>query len=174
MKTSANVLKTLSPLIVVAALLLGLAACKPQETELSFETIEQENNPSSIKRWEDKKPKLLIVTSTQDIEEAKPFVTAGALAALQQMDFTTHFAILAFRGFQGSSHAGFKIDRILRRGNEIALYAQPGSEGPETVERSPYHLVKVDKEGNWNVESTFNLYFNQEGSAVTSATHHIP
>lgn len=172
MKTRANVLKVLLPLVV--ALLLGLTACKPQEIPLSFETLEQESSPGSIRQWEDKEPKLLVMASAQDVEEAKPFVTAEALAALQQMDYTTHFAILAFRGFQSSELVRFKIERILRRDNEVALFAQPGTEGPNPAESSPYHLIEVKKEGNWNADFTFNLYFNQEGSAVTSVTRHIP
>jgi hypothetical protein len=174
MKTHASIVKALLPLIVSAALLLGPAACKPQETELSFETIEQENNPDSIKQWEGREPKLLIIASAQDIETARPYVTDEALAALRQMDFTSQFAVLAFRGFRGSSHSGFKIERIVRRGNEIALYARPGSEGPDTVVRSPYHLIKVNKEGNWNTDFTFSLYFDQAEAAVASTTHRVP
>lgn len=175
MKTNLNVSKALLSLIAVATLLLGLTACQPPESEqLSFETMVQESSPGSIRQWEGKEPKLLIIASTQDIEEAKPFVTAEALTTLQQMDFTTHFAVLAFRGLRGSAPVRFKIERVVRQGNEIVLYAQAGTEGPNSEESSPYHLIKVKKEGNWNADFTFNLYFNQEGSAVTSATHHMP
>jgi hypothetical protein len=174
MKTHLNVLKALLPFMVVAALLLGLVACKPQEIPLSFETLEQESSPGSIRQWEGKEPNLLIVASAQEIEEARPFVTAEVLAALQQMDYTTHFAILAFRGWRASAPVLFKIERVLRQGNEIVLSAQAGTEGPNSAESSPYHLIEVKKEGNWNADFTFSLYFNQESRAVTSATHHIP
>jgi hypothetical protein len=169
-----NLRKVLAFITVSALLLAGLAACEPPETELSFETMEQESSPGSIKQWEGKEPKLLIIASAQDIEEAKPFVTDDGLAMLQQMDFTTHFAVLAFRGLQGSSHAGFRIERIIRRGNEVALYAQPGNIGGQPQESSPYHLVTVKKEGNWDADYTFNLYFAQADAAVVSTTHHVP
>ncbi len=175
MVISSKKLKAALCLTAIVGMSLALIACRPQETELSFETIEQDNGyDSSRQQWEEREPKLLIMTSTQDIEEARPFVTDEALAALQKIDFTTEFAVLAFRGFQGSSHSGFKIEQIIRRGNEIALYAQPGSEGPETVVRSPYHLIKANKEGNWDADFTFNLYFDQTGTAVASTTHYVP
>jgi hypothetical protein len=90
------------------------------------------------------------------------------------MDFTTHFAVLAFRGLQGNSHAGFTIERIIRRGNEIVLYAQPGFEGPENVETSPYRLIKVNKEGNWDADFTFNLHFDKESVTASPTTHRVP
>jgi hypothetical protein len=170
-----NALKALLPLIVVAVLLLGLTACKPQEIELSFETIEQVDDPSAtIRQWEGKEPKLFVIASTQDVEEAKPFVTAEALAALQQMDYTTRFAVLAFRGLQTSSHEGFKVEQISRQGSEVHLYAQPGANGPDPVMTSPYHLVEVKKEGQWGGNFTFNLYFGQSGAVAASTTHHVP
>jgi hypothetical protein len=174
MKSRANFSKTLLPLIAVAVLLLGLTACNPRDTELSFETIELESNPEHAKQWTDREPKLLIIASTQDIEAARPFVTDEALTALQKMDFTTQFAVLALRGLQGSSFSGFKIEQIIRRGNEIALYAQAGAEGSATVVRSPYHLIKVNKEGHWDSDFTFNLYFDQTGPVAVSTTHHVP
>ncbi len=172
MRAHANGLKVLLPLIVVAALLLGLAACKPQETEVSFETIEQVE--AFTKQLGGKEPKLLVIASAQDVEEAKPFVTDEALAALQQMDYTTHFAILAFRGLQTSSHEGFKVEQIGRQGNEILLYAQPGANGSAAIMTSPFHLIKVKKEGQWGENFTFNLYFGQARAAVASTAHHVP
>lgn len=159
---------------VSVVLLVGGAAFQPQETELTFETIEQKNDPSSTKQWEGKEPKLLVIASAQDIEEARQFVTDEAIAALCKMDFATQFAILAFRGLQGSSHAGFKLERILRRGNEVILYAQSGSIGGQPEEMSPYHLVKVKKEGKWDADFIFSLYSDQSGAAVASTTHHVP
>ena len=90
------------------------------------------------------------------------------------MDYATHFAILAFRGFQSSELVRFKIERVLRRGNEIVLSAQPGIEGPNPAESSPYHLIEVKKDGDWNADFTFKLYFDQESRARTSTTHHVP
>lgn len=176
MKTHLNVLKVPSRLLVMVVLLLAsLAACQPQESEqLSVETMVQESNPDSIRQWEGKEPKLLIIASVQDVKEAKPFVTAEALTTLQQMDFTAHFAILAFRGLRGSAPVRFKIERVVRQGNEIVLYAQAGTEGPNSEESSPYHLIEVKKDGNWGADFTFKLYFNQESRAVASTTHHVP
>lgn len=167
-------LKVVLCFIVMFGICWALMACQPQETDLPFETIEQDTGyDSSRQQWEEREPKLLIIASVQDIEAAKPFVTDEALAALQKMDFATQFAVLAFRGFQGS-HAGFKIEQVLRRGNEIVLYAKPGTESSDTVVRSPYHLIKVNKEGHWDSDFTFNLYFDQAEAPVVSTTHHMP
>ncbi len=174
MNVQIDLRKALMLITLSVALLTGLTACKPQETELSFETIEQNYHPDNTRRWEGREPRLIIITSVQDVEEPSRFITDEALAALRKMDFTTQFAVLAFRGLQGSDPVRFKIERALRRGNEIVLYAQPGTRGPHPAESSPYHLIKVNKEGNWDADFTFSLYFDQVGAAVASTTRHIP
>ena len=174
MKMPVNLLKALLYLIAAVVLLMGPTACKPQETELSFETIELESYPGSIKQWEGKEPKLLIVADVQNIDEVRHFVTDKAALALSQADFTAHFAILAFRGLQGSSHGGFKIERIIRRGNEVILYAQPGIPGPELTESSPYHLILVQKQSQMKGDFTFSLYFSENQAAVASTARNIP
>ena len=146
MNMQSDLRKAVLLITISVALLTGLAACRPQETELSFETLEQKNDPDSTKRWEGQEPRLLIITNIQDVEEASRFVTDEAIAALHKLDFATQFAILAFRGFQGN-HAGFKIERGLRRGNEIVLYAQPGTGSPATIVISSYHYNNREKRG---------------------------
>lgn len=174
MNLGVNLCKALSLLTVSAILLVGVTACKPQETELSFETIEQNYHPDNTKRWEGKEPRLIVITSTQDVEDASRFVTDEALAALRKLDFTVQFAILAFRGLQGHDVVRFNIESVLRQGNEVNFYAQPGTDGPTATESSPYHLISVNKEGNWNADFTFRLYLDQTGVAAASTTHHMP
>jgi hypothetical protein len=136
--------------------------------------MEQVKYPGSIKQWEGEEPKLIIIASEQDIQEARPFVTDEALAAIRKMDFTAQFAVLAFRGLQPNSHSGFRVDRVVRQGDEVLLYAKPGTLGPLPMVSSPYHLISVKKEGNWDGNFTFHLFFNEDGTPSTPTTHYVP
>lgn len=160
-------------LLVALSLPIVLGGCRGEQ-ELPFETIEQVNIPGSIKQWKGKEPRLLIVSSGEDIKKAEQFVTDEAMTALSRLDFTTHFAVIAFRGLQSNSHKGFHVERIARRGNEVAFHAQAGRLGGDNVLSSPYHVIKVRKEGKWRGVFTFKLYFGEDEQAVATATHRIP
>lgn len=150
--------------VILGLVMAGCGAKTPQE--LPFETMEQVNQTESIKQWEGKEPRLLIVASSEEVEEAGQFVTDEALSALSRLDFTTHFAIIAFRGLQPNIHKGFRVERIVRQRHEVALYAQAGRLGFSAVVSSPYHLIKVRKEGKWGEVFSFKLYFGEDEVAA--------
>jgi len=142
--------------------------------ELPSETIEQVNTSDVPKQWRGTEPRLLIIASPDDMDEARQFVTDEAMLALKQLDFTTHFAVIAFRGLQNSGHGGFQIERIVRQGSEIFLYSQAGSIGGVPAETSPYHLIRVLKKGRWGGVFAFKLYFGENKPDVASVSHRIP
>jgi hypothetical protein len=150
-----------------------IVGCRPQPSpELPFETIEQVNRPPSQQR----QPGLLIIATSQDVEEASPFVTDEARAALSQLDFTKYFAVLAFWGQQPMGHQHFRIERIVRQDNEVTLWAEALDiplEG-EPAETWPYHLIKVRKEGDWNATFTFTLNFGDDKQKPVSVSHYVP
>ena len=152
---------------------MNLTGCAP-EREVRFETIEKVDVPGSIKEWKDEEPALLIIASDEDVKKAERFITKEAYSELRRLDFTTHFAIIAFRGWQHDLHEGFLIHRIVRKGNTIAIYAHPGHLTGKPVVSSPYHLVKVRKEGKWRMYFIFKLYFDKEKQPVVSVSHFIP
>jgi hypothetical protein len=158
----------------VAVLGLGLVIVgygTATSQELPFETIEQSPGPLL---WESQQPGLLIIATGEEAEDAAQFVNDEAALALSRLDFTRHFAILAFRGRQPTGHDGFRVERVVRQGNEVVLDAQPGLRSGHTLITSPYHLIKVRKEGQWGRTFTFKLYFGEDGQAVAAAAHFIP
>jgi hypothetical protein len=158
------------------ALSLIIVGCRPQPSpDLSFETIEQVN--SVISQQSGSQPGLLIITDSEDVKEASPFVTDEAKAALSQLDFTTHFAIHAFWGRQPFIHQYFRIERITRQDREVTLWAEalPDLLVEKSTVTWPYHLIKVRKEGDWGAVFTFTLYFaEQSQQEPLSVSCYIP
>ena len=114
----------------------------------------------------------MILTSWEELGPRDKLFTAQGQASLYDMDWQTSFALAAFLGWQGSSHEGIWIDRIERRGTEVLVIAHAGRRGPASVVTSPYHLVEVEKEGEWGQEIRFTLYLG--GQPVASESHFIP
>ena len=173
MKPHARFLKAVLPLLVVAVLLL--AACKPQEVVLSFQTIERQDSAfRAASMWGDKNPALMVISSSEDIEKVKSYVTAQSVSTLEQLDFRSAFALVVFRGLQPSSFVDFSVERIVRRGSEIAVYTRPGRQGPNPAESSPYHLVEIQKQGEMSGNFTFNLYFGEDKVTIASGDRNVP
>ncbi len=146
---------------------------------LPFETIGAfPGYTDSTQGWADPKPGLVIIANPEEAIEAMRFLKGNeeTILALNQIDFRTHFVILAFRGRQSTTHTGFEIKRVVRRGDTVVLYAQPGRlpiVGPAMV-TSPFHAIKVSKKGRWGQVFTFTLHFGRFKEAVSSSKHFIP
>ncbi|MBN1136292.1 MAG: hypothetical protein JXM73_06890 [Anaerolineae bacterium] len=157
--------------VVLALAVLFPAACRPGEERLHFETIERHYHGAGM-LWEAREPGLMILTSWDELGPRDKLFTAQGQASLYDMDWQTSFAVAAFLGWQGSSHEGIWIDRIDRRGTEVSVAAHAGRPGGLDVVTSPYHLVAVEKEGEWGQEIRFTLYLG--GQPVASESHFIP
>jgi hypothetical protein len=181
MKRMGQSLRIVAGLALLAILIL-IATYEYQTLkmeELPFETIEQAKTADVTKQWKGTEPRLLIVAHPEDISEAQQYVTDKATVVLSRLDFTKHFAIIAFQGWQGVDRGGpFQIERIVRQGNVISLYAQPINRDPSVegsdIVVSPYHLVKVRKDGMGAGIFNFKLYFDKTGSEVTSISFLLP
>lgn len=152
--------------------LLCLAGCKPQGNELPFKTIERGNWPDSYeKQQKAKEPGMSVISTLEDVTRMEGFFTRNAQVQLRELDFEAAFALTVFFGTQPDPRGG-QIQRIVRRGNSIAVYAQVGVGGPEDEETLPYHLVKVTKEGDWAQTMHFTLYL--DGKETASVSRFIP
>lgn len=106
------------------------------------------------------------------------FVSEEAAKQLVQTDFTRHFAVLIFWGWQYRLQEGrFRLENITRQGGEIALVGTDG-ECLECVYldiiNSPYHLIRIPRQGDgWGKTFVFNLYFDQTQPQVASALHYL-
>jgi len=134
--------------LTIVVVLIGMTACGPRETELSFETIEQ----SDYSDYSTLESHIVLVASQDDIDQMAGLIDQVALDQLAKLDFQQYFAIAVFRGLQASSGYDVIIERLVRRNDAITVYAKFWEPSPYwevlDTETSPYHLVKVHKDGD--------------------------
>ena len=172
MKKLGDVLKSVAGVLLLAVLAVVLVSCKPKEIELPFETIERRQGAGTGELWEAREPGLMVIATSEDLAQIDGLFTEDAQAQLCEVDFNACFAVAAFLGWQGSGHEGIWIEQVARRGEGVAVHVRVGKPGWTSEVTSPYHLVKVRKEGDWNRNIRFTLYL--DGTAATSLSHFIP
>jgi hypothetical protein len=114
----------------------------------------------------------MIIANSKDLAQIGDLFTPDAQAQLREVDFDTCFAVAVFLGWQPISHGGLQIERVVHRGDKVSVHVQVGKPGGENEASSPYHLVKVRKEKNWDRAIHFTLYM--DGTAAASPSHFIP
>ncbi len=130
---------------------------------LSFETIEQDIYcPESGVLNESHEPGLIIVSQAEERDRLVNLINSGSMWQLRRLDYGQYFALAAFQGRKGSIGYEIQIDQISREGNTVNVYARLNEPEPNTnvgaTVTSPYHVVKVQKTGEWDQEITFNLF----------------
>lgn len=157
-----------------------------QAIELPFETIEltdpsQPSKPSESSiptdwpdQWMDKNPGLFVIASFQEITGIRQYISAQAIAMLEQMDFSQSFALIAFDGWKSSLHYDFKIQKIIKNKDQVYVFVQPSQEGPQLTISSLYHLISIRKNGKWMQTFTFHLYIADKESNATPVALYIP
>jgi hypothetical protein len=91
---------------MAVALVVGLAllmSCHPQETDLSFETIERADSPGGGECYEDKKPRLVIIANATELDTLENTVSLDVQSQLRALNFDQYFAIAVFQGWRPSS-----------------------------------------------------------------------
>jgi hypothetical protein len=154
-------------LCILLVVLVLLGACTPQEQELPFETIEQADYSP---KYEDKEPGLVIIASADETNQLDGWVSAEAIEQLRELDYGNYFAVVAFLGWQPTGHEGISIEQIVRQGNAVSVYTLVGRPTGETEETSPFHLVRVQKVGQWGTSINFALVI--EETTVASQSHY--
>ena len=163
-------------LALILTLSLGLSACKPQETDLPFEILEQEEINLAGQAYETREPGLIIVAQPDEVTELDDWVTEASKEQLRVIDYNAYFALAVFQGVKPTDGYGVQIERIVRKGNEVTIYAQFQEPSPDRekndIVTSPYCLVKVQKIGAWEQNIMFNVIVDD--SVVIYASHNIP
>ncbi|MCR4408524.1 MAG: hypothetical protein NUW24_16655 [Anaerolineae bacterium] len=154
-------------LLFLAVVLLG--ACTPQKEELPFETIEQADYSP---KYETRESGLIIVASTDEASQLDGWISPEALEQLREVDYERFFAAVVFLSWQPTGHEGIRVERIVRQGNAVSIYALVGRPTGETRVSSPYHLVKIQKVGRWSTTINFALVI--EETTVVSQSRYIP
>lgn len=163
-------------LLLMLTLLLGLAACKPQETDLPFEILEQEERNLTGQAYEAHEPGLIIVAQPDEVTELDNWITEASKEKLQVMDYEAYFALALFQGMKPTDGYGIQIERIARTGDEVTIHArfqEPRSDQKKNdIVTSPYCLIQVRKIGTWDQNIKFNVI--ADGGVVLSTTYNIP
>lgn len=171
-----RLIKVVYLIIISLGITVMVAACKPKEVDIPFETIEQREGPHNGHFYESNKPKLVVITQAKDVPWLVDGWVGDSQAKLQDMDYNQEFALVLLQGVEQSTGYGVQINRITRRGATVNIYAQfiqPDFQKPLlSEETSPYHLVNIEKAMKWGQDITFKVIVN--GSVIISSKNYIP
>ena len=143
--------------LTIVVILMGMTACEPRETVLSFETIER----SDYSDYSVQEPRVILVTNQGDATQLTGLISQETLDLLAELDFQQYFAIAVFRGTQATSGYDVIVDRVARRGDKIVIRAQFWEPSPHweilNEVTSPYHLVRVRRDDGVSQETELVL-----------------
>lgn len=145
--------------------------------ELPFETLGKDYSGALLSI---RQPTLVIVSSQEENQVWEDFFFPGVLDRLPtfpwEMDIDSYFILGVFQGYRGCIGPTVEIKQIVRQDDMVQVYVYFTEILPQepcrTQATSPYHLVKVRKEGEWNSEFKFILYDNDQ--PVAEVRHFIP
>ena len=177
----------LSVAIIIIGLVMSITACSRgeieptptptrqalNETALIFETIEQENGAGS--KYNTVEPGIMVISSKEDITSL-PSGSDEAIHKLQELDYENFFALIVFQGRKDSGGYDVQIERVAPVETTINVYAQFNEPKPNEVitlvATSPFHLVKIQKTGEWGQEFLFQVIVGD--TIVATLNHFIP
>jgi len=145
--------------------------------ELPFETLGKDYSGALLSI---RQPTLVIVSDQDENQVWKDFFFPGVLDRLQippwEIDTNSYFLLGVFQGYRGCIGPTIEIKQIVRQENVVYIYAYFTEMLPQepcrTQATSPYHLVQMPKEGEWDGEFKFILYDNNQ--PVAEVKHFIP
>ena len=182
-------------MLFILILLLGLTACGeqieptasaepkrevpgPEETELFFETILDDYSPkrSGLEYYFDRNPQIVIVARSEDVSGVDEWLPAEAFLSL---DYEQYLVIAVFQGCCGAmrdvtvTHVTHEAmgDKLTRVYVEFEV-PKPNTEVILEVQ-SPYHVVKVGKDGlSGSALTMFELIAN--GESINTYRYEVP
>jgi len=169
--------KFLRACLLILVLSLLLTACRPEGMDLPFTTVEQEEMSSgSGEVYEAKEPGIIVITKPEDISALDSWVNSDSLGFLGELDYNQAFALAVFQGWKPSGGYAVEITRISRYRNTVNIFARFTEPDPEkekpAVETSPYHLVAIKKNGEWNANILFQIMSDK--TEIASINKFVP
>lgn len=164
--------------LISLVMMMGVTACQPHETELAFETIENADFSGTGEYYEDKAPRLVVISKVAELDTLGNTVSSEAQAQLQVLNFDQYFAVGVFQGWRPSlpSPSGVEIQRISQQGRTITISARFYEPAEGTVQRdmvtSPYQLIKIWK--GEDIQGELEFILNVDGTVVSQQTHILP
>jgi len=159
-------------------LIFIVTACSfQQQSGLSFETIEAEDEMApSGQHYGEQYPAIAVVATPGEITSLDNWVSSDALERLENLDYESQFVIAVFQGKKPTNQYGVEIEEVLREQDRVIIEArfrerQPDLEAADEI-TSPYHLVQVQKQGDWKRDIVFDLIVGE--TIVATLSHYIP
>jgi len=162
---------------VLASVVVTLNGCKSRFGEkLSFETVERQESPGTGKPYPEEDIHFVVFSSATEVGELDEWVSEAAKQSLIQLDYSEYFALVVFRGNKPTTGYHVEVTSVRRLENTVTVEITlqdplPGISVGDTV-TSPYHIIKIEKGGDWNEEIIFNML--HDNTRVLSSTHFIP
>ena len=139
----------------------------PRPPGLPFETIDRTDFGIGFIVYDSTEPGIMVFTKPEDAGNLQLNTPDDieAKVKLEELDYSRYFALLVLEGEKPDTGSSVKITSIMRSGNVVTVYAD-FLELPENMERAatatyPYHLVAIEKPGEWAETVTFNLVVDQ-------------
>jgi PrcB C-terminal len=150
----------------------------PRPPGLHFDTIDSTDFSTGYIVFESSEPGMMVFTNPEDagnLQLNTPDDIEPKLK-LEELDYSKYFALMVLEGEKPTTGYSVKIASMMRSGKVVTVYAD-FLEFPENMERAdvvtyPYHLVAIEKTGEWAETITFNLVVDQV--LVASISHFIP
>jgi len=162
-------------LLIIAAIIIFTTRGEKGVAELPFETIEIAEIPGTGFEYQGLDPNLVIITGKGGIQQLGNTISTTSQSMLETLDFNKYLALVVFQGFKGTTLYGVEVQRITRLRNIVNIYAhfteRDPSIGAGDIVTSPYHIVKIPRQGlKGNIE--FILYAN--GEEAIRQTYTLP
>jgi hypothetical protein len=160
---------------LIACLLQSQA--QAQEQELPFETVAQKD--SFIYRKT--QPAIIVIANANDVDGLDRLISGISetypelMKQLRQQDYNRVLVVLALYGYVGSGGHNITIERVIRKEDQINLFAQfrkPLS-GTAVTDgfTSPYHVIAISKSETWRRNIHFVLL--KDNISVAGTNHFV-
>jgi hypothetical protein len=120
--------------------------------------------------FDDRAPAIFAITRPEEINLVSTWLNQEAYTVLEDLDYISNVGVVVFQGYKPSSGYGIRIERVTRDNDIINVYASVIEPEPDIevldIITSPYQLVEIGKDSDWEEISAFNLIV--EGKIVAS------
>lgn len=141
--------------------------------ELPFTSIEARRNTGTEALWRRRCPGMIVVAQSHEIARLSPYVSQAAVGEVQASNLDHRICVAVFEGYLEHGHEGFRVTRVVRRGDAVDLYAVASEATWANEEVSPYDIVLIEKTSSpWGRPIRLTLYI--EDAFAVAVDHQVP
>ena len=164
--------KLMRVLLMLSLTGLLMASCGPQEEQLKWERIVQDDLGNQYSGG----PKLAVVTSQEEVSILENEIIPRDIVQVLDCDFSGYVVLVIFQGYQGHADHSIEVTGVTKDEDVITVDAkflepEPG-EVLKPAESSPYYVLKIKKTPDLRGELTFVLV--ADGEEIMHQSRAIP